>query len=125
VTATTKIHKSAVEYQSDFAAINRTIRAVMLKEAEETEFLIESELPLGMRATEAISSTLIQSKRVRLSLKAEGMPLAFGKISTVSQRNFPVIISATALCGATFGSVLVLFRKVFGDRRMAAEQIGL
>lgn len=125
VTATTENPKSAVEYESDFAVINRTIRALMLKEAAETEFLIENEMFIDMCATEAISKTLIQAKQVRLALKGEEMPLAFGSISTVSQRNFPVIISATALCGAAFGSVLVLFRKVFRDRLMAAEQIGL
>ena len=121
---TTESPGPVAEYQYILGELNQAFRANILYEAEAQADLIENEIGSDMRRSEVVASSLLQAKRVISLLERDVTPLAFDAVSINEMKNNTRrFIWFPAFYGTLAGSVFVLLRKAFRNRRITKGQI--
>lgn len=119
---TTESPQTAAEYQDSLAELNKALGEEIRSEAQLEANFLEDEINNSLRRDEWFASILLKANRVLFLLEQKGEPLEFSPVSInpVTQASLSSASSAVmpALLGSLAGSVFVLLRKAFRDRRI-------
>lgn len=120
---TTESPKPAAEYRDSLAELNKALGEDIRKEAKLEADFLEDEINNSLRRDEWFASIALKANRVLFLLEQEGEPLEFSPVSinTLTQSSLSSASSAVmpAFLGALAGSIFVLLRKAFRDRRIS------
>lgn len=119
---TTESPQTAAEYQDSLAELNKALGEEIRSEAQLEANFLADEINNSLRRDEWFEKILLNANRVLFLLEQKGEPLEFSPVSInpVTQGSSSSASSAviSAFLGSLAGSVFVLLRKAFRDRRI-------